>query len=203
MFPTLKTNYGEKFEDRVLLLSAVNVRYLQYVQVAVLRTQPHHYGPHSKKLWIRPHRYSLRYFLVKRDYFCILDPWRGKLISKKTHFFYVLTLNKVIQINLITTLSNSCSPTTKQQHRILPKYVRNNSNLSLQLKYSLNIFFKYCKISHHDFNFLKYFWKKKKIFNSFRNIVERFRWIFLILHILQIFQNVASATRKKVTVIFK
>ena len=41
------------------------------------------------------------------------------------------------------------------------------------------------------------------MFNSFRNIVERFRWNFSILYILLIFQNVASATPKNVTAIFK
>ena len=33
---------------------------------------------------------------------------------------------------------------------------------------------------------------QKKIFNSFRNIVKRFRWNVPILHILLIFQNVAN-----------
>ena len=64
----------------------------------------------------------------------------------------------------------------------------------MQMKYRHKIFVKYWKIFHRNFTIL-IFWniyENKYIFNIFRNIVERFRWNKPILHILIIFQNVAS-----------
>ena len=54
---------------------------------------------------------------------------------------------------------------------------------------------KYCKIIYRNITILT-FWnifEKKWIFNSFRNIVGRFRWNVTILYISIIFQNLASA----------
>ena len=39
---------------------------------------------------------------------------------------------------------------------IAQKYIRNISNISLQLKYCRNIFIKYCKICHRKFTILTF-----------------------------------------------
>ena len=49
------------------------------------------------------------------------------------------------------------------EHRVLQKRVRNISNLSLQLKYCLNIHWQNISSQHCNFNFLKYFWEQINI----------------------------------------
>ena len=63
------------------------------------------------------------------------------------------------------------------------------------MKYCRNIFVKYSKIFHRNITILTPWniFDKKEIFDSFRDIVERFRWNVPILHISVIFQNVVNA----------
>ena len=49
-----------------------------------------------------------------------------------------------------------------EEHRILQKYVRNISNISLQLKYCRNIFVKYCKMFYRNI-------KISTVWNIFEN----------------------------------
>ena len=71
--------------------------------------------------------------------------------------------------------------------------------ISLQLKYWRNIFVKYCKIFHRSITistFSNIFGNLIfGIFNTFRNIVEIFRWNVPILHTSIIFPNVCKWRR--------